>query len=327
MVGVRKKRFNVPSTSSLIAFEATARLGGVIRASEELQTSQSAVSRHIHNLETALGEKLFQRQGRGVVLTSNGHDYYTAVKSSLERLHAAGNGLSQRTRSVTVACTQEVSHFVLLPVFAELRSVLDKESALRILNCDYDLLDLLLPVGVDIVFDHSVAPTDPNAVKVLDEAVVPVASPAFVKRFEQVLAKHPRYWSDVPRLDVAERGQPWVTWTTWFRANGCDVPNAPVVQFENYQYLLESAARGEGLAIGWNGYVDTYLETRRLVRVRDNWLRSLVGLYANLTQAGYSNRNAMSCLKALAVVGERLTSGEQVSPQRQPGPKSMFKQV
>jgi LysR family glycine cleavage system transcriptional activator len=111
-------RFKIPSSSSLVAFEATARLGGVIRAFEELNTSQSAISRHIHNLETALGQKLFQRQGRGVVLTSNGQDYYLAVKSSLERLHAAGRGLRTQTRSVTIACTQEISHCLLLPFYA-----------------------------------------------------------------------------------------------------------------------------------------------------------------------------------------------------------------
>ena len=183
-----------PPTSSLIAFEATARLGGVIRASEELNTSQSAISRHIRNLENALGDKLFQRQGRGVVLTRSGEDYYVAVKASLESLHAAGRGLRAQTGSVIIACTHEISYFLLLPAMGELKRSMGGDNRLRILNADYDMLHLLLPAGVDIIIEQSVTPTDPSAVKLLDEEIVPVGSPAFVKRFERVLGRHPRYW-------------------------------------------------------------------------------------------------------------------------------------
>ena len=313
-------RFTIPTTSSLIAFEATARLGGVIRASEELNTSQSAVSRHIRNLETVVGEKLFRRQGRGVVLTSKGQEYYAAVKSSLENLHAAGNGLRAQTPSVIVACTPEISHLLLLPVFSELKRSIDDDANLRILTCDYDMLHLLLPTGIDIIFEYSAVPTDPSAVKVLDEEIVPVASPSFARRFERVLPKHPRRWSAVPRLDIAPRDQSWATWPTWFRAYDCDPPKAPVESFENYQYLLEAAANSEGMAMGWNGFVSSYLEDGRLVRIRDDWLQSPISLYAVLTKAGSSNRNAMRCLKALGTLGERLAGARQVSPQRQPTP-------
>jgi LysR family glycine cleavage system transcriptional activator len=308
-------------------FEATARLGGVIRAFEELNTSQSAISRHIHNLETALGQKLFQRQGRGVVLTSNGQDYYLAVKSSLERLHAAGRGLRTQTRSVTIACTQEISHCLLLPFYAEIKGAIEEGAGLRVLNCDYDVLHLLLPAGVDIIFEYSAAPTDPSAAKLLNEEIVPVASPAFVERFERVLARHPRQWSSVPRLDVAQRDQTWATWASWFRAHDCDAPKASVEPFENYEYLLEAAARGEGMALAWNGFVNRYLESGRLVKIRVDWLRLPIALYAVLTQGGHSNRNAISCLKQLAALGERLGGTGQASPQRQPtrGKESSFK--
>ncbi len=311
-------RFTIPTTSSLIAFEATARLGGVIRASEELNTSQSAVSRHIRNLETVVGEKLFRRQGRGVVLTSKGQEYYAAVKASLESLDAAGNGLRAQTPSVIVACTPEISHLLLLPIFPELKRSIEDDANLRILTCDYDMLHLLLPTGIDIIFEYSAVPTDPSAVKVLNEEVVPVASPSFARRFERALAKHPRRWSEVPRLDVAQRDQSWATWPSWFRAHDCDPPAAPVESFENYQYALEAAANGEGMAMGWNGFVNSYLEDGRLVRIRDDWLRSPISLHAVLTQAGSGNRNAVRCLKVLSALGERLAGARPVSPQRQP---------
>ena len=45
-------------------FWAAAREGGVVRASQRLRVSQPTVSAQIRELETALGEKLFRRQGR-----------------------------------------------------------------------------------------------------------------------------------------------------------------------------------------------------------------------------------------------------------------------
>lgn len=47
-------------------------LGSVSRAAEALNIAQSALSRHIHDLEIEIGADLFQREGRGVVLTVAG---------------------------------------------------------------------------------------------------------------------------------------------------------------------------------------------------------------------------------------------------------------
>ena len=192
------------------------------------------------------------------------------------------------------------------------------DAHVRVLNGDYDMLHLLLPAGVDIVFEHSVTPTDPSAVKLLDEEIVPVGSPSFVKRFERVLGRHPRYWSNVPRLDLAQFTQSWATWTTWFQAHDCDLPKAPVEALESYQQVLDEAAAGAGMALGWNGFVNAYLESGRLIRIRDNWLRSQISLYAVLTQNGYNNRDAARFLKSLSALGEGLAGARQVSPQRQP---------
>jgi LysR family transcriptional regulator, transcriptional activator of nhaA len=53
-------------------FWAVAREGGVTRASQTLNISQPTVSAQIRELEEALGEKLFARQGRSLVLTDMG---------------------------------------------------------------------------------------------------------------------------------------------------------------------------------------------------------------------------------------------------------------
>jgi len=51
---------------------ATQRLGSLNRAAERVGRSQSAVSQQIRKLEEQVGEPLFRRQGRGLVLTEAG---------------------------------------------------------------------------------------------------------------------------------------------------------------------------------------------------------------------------------------------------------------
>src|SRR3954468_23490845 len=56
----------------LFYFWVVAREGGVVRAGEELMVSQPTISAQLKELEAALGHKLFDRVGRGLVLTDAG---------------------------------------------------------------------------------------------------------------------------------------------------------------------------------------------------------------------------------------------------------------
>ena len=54
-------------------FLAVAKEGSIARASEQLHLAHPTISAQIHQLEEALGEKLFSRRGRNLVLTDFGH--------------------------------------------------------------------------------------------------------------------------------------------------------------------------------------------------------------------------------------------------------------
>lgn len=60
----------------LLYFWAVGRYGSVVRASAELKLAQPTLSGQIHRLEEVLGEKLFQRVGRKLVLTDVGRTVY-----------------------------------------------------------------------------------------------------------------------------------------------------------------------------------------------------------------------------------------------------------
>jgi molybdate transport repressor ModE-like protein len=68
----------------LHVFRLVARSGSVTRAAQELHISQPAVSAHLKALESALGERLFERTPRGLQLTSAG----SVVLDAVDRLFA-----------------------------------------------------------------------------------------------------------------------------------------------------------------------------------------------------------------------------------------------
>lgn len=79
----------LPSTSSLLAFEATARLGGFSEAARELCLSQSTVSYRVRQLEERLGVSLFLRLTRRTELSPAGTRLLPRVQRILHDLDAA----------------------------------------------------------------------------------------------------------------------------------------------------------------------------------------------------------------------------------------------
>ena len=69
----------MPSLNGLRAFEAAARHGSFVGASQELNVTQAAISRMVRLLEARLGIELFERLPNGLVLTAQAE----ALKPSL----------------------------------------------------------------------------------------------------------------------------------------------------------------------------------------------------------------------------------------------------
>ena len=304
-------RSSIPSTGALLAFEATARLGSVVRAAEELQISSPAISRHIRKLEDTLNVHLFERKGRGLSLTDCGKDYFASVQSSIQNLRDAGDRLQEDRPTLVIVCSQGFSAMFLLPLCQNLKHFLDENIDLRILNYQFGTVPRLLPAGVDVYFDYSIARSDGHSKRLLEEEVVPVASPNFVNRFKRELVEHPSRWLGVPRLDLVPSRAAYATWENWFELLSCHTPEARTDFHENYLYLADAASKGHGIALGWNGFVNDYLETGRLVPVRDTWLHTKVGLYAVLTAKGQNNPTARHFLTELAGLVSDLRIGTE----------------
>lgn len=70
----------LPPLPALHTFLITARCCNFTHAAEQLHITQGAVSRQIAGLESHLGYALFQRQARGLSLTSEGREWLPRVE-------------------------------------------------------------------------------------------------------------------------------------------------------------------------------------------------------------------------------------------------------
>jgi DNA-binding transcriptional LysR family regulator len=74
---------------SIYSFVAVAETGSMTEAAHTLNVSHSAVSQAVKSLEAQLGQPLFQRVGRKVVLNAAGRRYYKHVAPAIEQIVSA----------------------------------------------------------------------------------------------------------------------------------------------------------------------------------------------------------------------------------------------
>lgn len=84
----RSVRRAIPSTDSLVIFDACVRSMNFTKAGDTLGLTQSAVSRQILDLEQFLNVALFERAGRHLTLTAPGKQYWEQITPLLEELEA-----------------------------------------------------------------------------------------------------------------------------------------------------------------------------------------------------------------------------------------------
>jgi LysR family transcriptional regulator, glycine cleavage system transcriptional activator len=84
----------LPPLAALRCFEMAARRESFTQAADELLLTPSAVSHQIKSLEAFLGNQLFVRVGRKMVLTDAGSSYYTHIRSAFNEILAATRALT-----------------------------------------------------------------------------------------------------------------------------------------------------------------------------------------------------------------------------------------
>ncbi len=111
-------------TRDLRYFVAAAELGQLHRAAERVGRSQPALTKCIHRLESELGAKLFEREGRAIRLTAAGGALLASARGILRSIQDAVCEVSElstgATGHVRIGCGSTMADWLLPTLFARL---------------------------------------------------------------------------------------------------------------------------------------------------------------------------------------------------------------
>jgi LysR family glycine cleavage system transcriptional activator len=246
----------------LRGFEAAARLASFALAADELHLSHSAVSHQIKLLEGELGQPLFRRVGRSVVLTDAGTDFARTVRDILQRLEEG---------VVRLAPFKKPSGVILYTTMAFARGFLrQRMTRFREQLADVDLWVDTSERAVDFTTDEvDVLITDAERVAahgtidahLLDDQRLPVASPSLIRKLGGV-ASGAGSIAGWPLLhDESE-----VSWRHWFAQVGrADVDAVGGCNFSDHALMIDAAVDGHGVALASAICADPYLRRGELV--------------------------------------------------------------
>jgi len=246
-----------PPLHALQGFVAAARSGNLSRAAESLHLTVSALSHQIRGLEERLGQRLFQRNARGVELTDDGRELFDRVASHFDALEQALQPF--RTRRDDVLTISLMPSFAASWLVPRLPRFLAAHPQLEInLQSTTALVDFDRELSIDagLRFGRGRYP-GLETMHLLDDWVTPTASPALIERL------------GMPTLDTLDRfpllGAPGGRWSEWFAQFGGTLPTRFVATFDDSDTLHRAASEGLGVALGRLTLARPLVDAGRLV--------------------------------------------------------------
>ena len=182
-------------------FRAVARDGTLTGAARGLNISQSAVSTQIKALEESLGQALFERSGRSLILTEAGRialDHAEEIFRAADDLSATLKTAASRRKALRIGALATLSRNFQLAFLEPLIGRDDIEIVLRS-GSQEDLLRGLEALSLDVVLTNLVPARDassPYLVQRIDEQRVslvgaPGRAPVSGAGIAEILAAHP----------------------------------------------------------------------------------------------------------------------------------------
>ena len=235
----------LPPLNALRAFEAAARHRGFVGASEELNVTRGAISRHVKLLEDHLGVQLFERLAQGVRLTPAGTALLPTVSEAFRMIRHASEEVSADANELRVVCPPGTSIRWLLPKVEAFR---EAYPAFKLhLTTDFYPDSGFDPINADIGFSISNFPARSHDLEVqtlFPILITPACSPDY--RRDKSLTS-PEALAVCELLHETKSHADWRTWIDAFRPIGVDPADGQ--EFPNIDIATKAAVMGVGVVM------------------------------------------------------------------------------
>jgi LysR family transcriptional regulator, glycine cleavage system transcriptional activator len=247
------------------SFEAAARLGSFMKAADELNVTPTAISHQIKKLEAYLGHALFVRLNRAVELTAEGAALAATLGDMFARLDAALDPGQRRARvTIVISAMPSLAAKWLAPRLGDFearypqwRVLIDVED--KLVDFKSSKIDMALRYGQGKYPGLHATPW-------MDATVVPVCSPALLKRLPLAKPADLRRHTLIHNTTSARRVRP-PEWEDWLQAAGVDrVDPGKGPLFTSTYMALEAAQAGHGVTLAPEPLVERDLADGRLVK-------------------------------------------------------------
>lgn len=246
--------------SAIRVFEAAARLNSFTRAAEALNITQAAVSWQVKALEQRLGQPLFRRLAREVVLTPAGERLARAASEAVSVLRAAISDLTETEEGVLAITTlQSLATTWLAPRLGAFQLAHPK-IAVR-LDTSARMVDLTRE-GVDVAIRSGDGEWPGlESCFLMPSLVTPLTSPDLAAQLGGL--DHPQALFNAPLIGVE------ADWADWFAAVG--VTGSPLKAGPRFAADLQTvevatAMAGQGVALASPIYFAAEIAAGRLVQ-------------------------------------------------------------
>jgi LysR family glycine cleavage system transcriptional activator len=247
-----------PSLLALRAFEAAARRLSFTEAARELHVSQAAISRHVRGLEKDVGHELFNRLHRAVELTEPGKRFAAELAAGFLRIQRAVEAVREvPPRRLRVSTEHAFAAQWLVDrldrfsaAHPEIELELETSAELRVLGRETD-------IAIRYVEANARPPRLRNRPLFSMDGVPVIAG----------VRRRPAKWAH----DSAVLGHRLLhdddgsAWRNWFSVAGLEgFETAKHLYFTDYSLAITAAIRGQGIALGATGFIETELQEGRL---------------------------------------------------------------
>ena len=259
------------SIGPLRAFEAVARTLSFRKAAEELNLTQSAISRQIRALEEEIGCTLFLRGTRHVELTADGTSLLNTAVTAMDKL-------DQTIRQIRRARGRRVVNVTTFPSFASLW-LIPRLEAFQREHPDIDIRvsasDALIELDdseIDLALRYTTpANASPQSLHLFGETLTPVASSALMHQAAEGSAPPLKKPADLAQYTLAEEDDQrisgeYVSWRRWLRENGQAGLQPRRWMYLNFTYQqVQAALSGQALALARVAMVSEQLQRGDLI--------------------------------------------------------------